>query len=185
MRRWHRFSEPVQVRRRWLHRRRGGFRCRCAGGQAVRLGERRPIYGLSLFGHEDCSRVAGQASPTRLRGGRRGRHPTFSDRNWLAGLGPLLPATVFATGARCTLKADIDRHAGAATKFRELPFDVHCRRLASGTGQTTAAQRLELSLPNHLAVSPTDLVATKQSPSPVNFLARVAPCNDFSSGPSP
>jgi len=31
---------------------------------------------------------------------------------------PLLPATVFATADRFTLKADIDRHPGAVTKLR-------------------------------------------------------------------
>ena len=60
---------------------------------------------------------------------------------------PLLPATVFTTADRRTLKADIDRHPGAATKFRELSFDAPCRRWASVAGRTTADQRLELALP--------------------------------------
>jgi len=65
---------------------------------------------------------------------------------WTYGFDPLLSATVCATAGRCTLKADIDRHPGAATKFSELSFDSARRRLTSGAGRTTAAQGLELAL---------------------------------------
>jgi len=59
----------------------------------------------------------------------------------------MLRATVYAPADRFTLKADIDGHPGAATKSRELLFNVACRRLTSGAGRATAAQGLELALP--------------------------------------
>jgi len=74
-------------------------------------------------------------------------HRLLDQRARQTAIDPELPAMVFATADRCTLKDDIGRHPGAATKFRELSFGAARRRLNSGAGRTTAAQGLELALP--------------------------------------